>query len=32
MIKYLITLEYLNYLDSHLIFEFNGKIKIIAIT
>jgi hypothetical protein len=29
---YSVTLEYSNYSDSHLIFEFDGKIKIITVT
>jgi len=31
-IRYLVTLEYSDYLDSHSIFKFDGKIKIIAVT
>jgi len=31
-IRYSVTLKYSDYSDSHLIFEFKGEIKIIAIT
>jgi hypothetical protein len=31
-IRYLVTLEYLDYSDSHSIFKFEGNIKIIAVT